>query len=271
MRLISRTRAVVARRSVLRTLVVRDLRVRYSRSLLGYVWTILDPLLMSLDLLRRLHLHLQGAAASADTPYFLYLLSGLLALAVVLGVAQRHDEEPHPGGQAGPLDQPAPRGLGLRCVLAKGVEFVLSLPVLVGFVIYYLVAAEAHLDWLARAVPARDGAPVPAARGARAVLAPITVLATDMQRVVRIVLRFLFYLSPDPLRQPRRAGAAAAVLVLNPLTGILSLYRAGLVRARPDLVGRRRRQRGRCPSPSSSSGSRLRAARARRPEGDLRR
>ena len=39
--------AVTRRRSILWTLVQRDLRVRYSRSLLGYVWTVLDPLLMA--------------------------------------------------------------------------------------------------------------------------------------------------------------------------------------------------------------------------------
>src|SRR5690242_9314481 len=47
MKLITRSQAILARRSVLWTLVIRDLRVRYSRSVLGYLWTILDPLLMS--------------------------------------------------------------------------------------------------------------------------------------------------------------------------------------------------------------------------------
>ena len=98
----------------------------------------------------------------------------------------------------------------IRCVLAKGVEFVLSLPMLVGFVIYYLVVRPGRARLGARALPARRCCCSSSLLvGLGLVLAPITVLATDMQRVVRIVLRFLFYLSPvlygthavpDPLR-----------------------------------------------------------------------
>ena len=35
----------------------------------------------------------------------------------------------------------------IRCVVAKGVEFVLSLPVLVGFILFYLVRGRVELDW----------------------------------------------------------------------------------------------------------------------------
>ena len=60
------------------------------------------------------------------------------------------------------------------------------------------------------------------------ILAPITVLATDMQRVVRIFLRFFFYLSPVLYGLHSVPDQLRAVLVLNPLNGILSLYRGGL-------------------------------------------
>ena len=55
-----------------------------------------------------------------------------------------------------------------------------------------------------------------------------TVLATDMQRVVRIFLRFFFYLSPVLYGLHSVPDQLRAVLVLNPLNGILSLYRGGL-------------------------------------------
>ena len=59
-------------------------------------------------------------------------------------------------------------------------------------------------------------------------LAPLTVLATDMQRVVRIVLRFLFYLSPVLYGVHAVPEKLRVLLILNPLNGILSLYRGGL-------------------------------------------
>ena len=74
------------------------------------------------------------------------------------------------------------------------------------------------------------------------ILAPVTVLATDMQRVVRIVLRFLFYLSPVLYGTHAVPEPLRVVLGFNPLNGILSLYRGGLFDA-GHLVGRRRHQR----------------------------
>ncbi len=59
-------------------------------------------------------------------------------------------------------------------------------------------------------------------------LAPLTVLATDMQRVVRIVLRFLFYLSPVLYGTHAVPEYLRVMLAFNPLNGILSLYRGGL-------------------------------------------
>jgi hypothetical protein len=41
---VSQFRGLMAKRQVLRTLVERDLRVRYAGSVLGYVWTLLKPL-----------------------------------------------------------------------------------------------------------------------------------------------------------------------------------------------------------------------------------
>ena len=145
--LISRMAAVTRRRGIMWTLVQRDLRVRYSRSLLGYVWTVLDPLLMASVYFLVFTFIFKAGGRVADRPYFLYLLSGLLAWQWFTGSVN---------DTAKSLIQEAklvrstnlPREIWvIRCVVAKGVEFVLSLPVLVGFVLYYLVRGRVELDW----------------------------------------------------------------------------------------------------------------------------
>src|SRR5689334_9984070 len=45
--LVSQVSALTRKRQVLATLVKRDLRVRYARSVLGYLWTVIDPLAMA--------------------------------------------------------------------------------------------------------------------------------------------------------------------------------------------------------------------------------
>ncbi len=226
--LITRITAVVRRRSILWTLVQRDLRVRYSRSLLGYVWTILDPLLMASVYFLVFTFIFKAGARVADRPYFLYLLSGLLAWQWFTGGVN---------DTAKSLIQEArlvrstnlPREIWvIRCVVAKGVEFVLSLPVLVGFVVFYLVVGRVDLDWELVFFPLGMVLQFALLVGLGLLLAPITTLATDMQRVVRIVLRFLFYLSPVLYGTHAVPGFLRAVLAFNPLNGILSLYRGGL-------------------------------------------
>ena len=220
--------AVTRRRGIMWTLVQRDLRVRYSRSLLGYLWTVLDPLLMASVYFVVFTFIFKAGGRVADKPYFLYLLSGLLAwqwfTASVNDTAKSLIQEAKLVRSTN-----LPREIWvIRCVVAKGVEFVLSLPVLVGFVLYYLVRGRVELDWELVFFPLGMLLQFVLLVGLGLLLAPVTVLATDMQRVVRIVLRFMFYLTPVLYGTHAVPGVLRAVLAFNPLNGILSLYRGGL-------------------------------------------
>jgi ABC-2 type transport system permease protein len=220
--------AVTRRRGTLTTLVQRDLRVRYSRSLLGYVWTVLDPLLMATVYFVVFTFIFKAGARVADRPYFLYLLSGLLAwqwfTASVNDTTKSLIQEAKLVRSTN-----LPREIWvIRCVVAKGVEYVLSLPVLVGFVLYYVVVGRVDLDWELVFFPLGMVLQFILLVGLGLILAPITVLATDVQRVVRIVLRFMFYLSPVLYGTHSVPESLRVVLAFNPLNGILSLYRGGL-------------------------------------------
>ena len=46
--MIARVREVVGYRELIRNLVIRDLKVRYKNSALGFLWSLLNPLLMTL-------------------------------------------------------------------------------------------------------------------------------------------------------------------------------------------------------------------------------
>jgi ABC-2 type transport system permease protein len=220
--------AVTRRRAIVWTLVQRDLRVRYSRSLLGYVWTVLDPLLMASVYFVVFTFIFKAGARVADRPYFLYLLSGLLAwqwfTASVNDTTKSLIQEARMVRSTN-----LPREIWvIRCVVAKGVEYLLSLPVLVGFVIYYLVRGRVDLDWELVFFPLGMLLQFLLLVGLGLILAPLTVLATDMQRVVRILLRFMFYLSPVLYGTHALPEVLRLILVFNPLNGILSLYRGGL-------------------------------------------
>ena len=219
---------VVERRQILWTLVQRDLRVRYSRSALGYLWTVLDPLLMaSVYFVVFTYIFDASGRKVGDSPYFLFLLTGLLAW-------QWFNSSMNDTARS--LIQEArlvrstslPRELWVvRVVFAKGIEFLLSLPILIAFAAYYVFAGKASLDWELVLFPLGILLQTVLLIGIGLILAPITVLVTDTQRVVRIFLRLFFYLTPILYGQHAVPDVMRPFLALNPLNGILELYRGG--------------------------------------------
>ena len=226
MRLIERTRAVAARRSVLWTLVVRDLRVRYSQSVLGYVWTVLDPLLMSL-IYFLVFVYIFKRGDVGHRPYFLFLVVGLLAWQWFSGAITDTSRA---------LIQEAklvrstnlPREVWvLRVVISKGIEYLLSLPVLVAFTLVYFLKGDTHLNGWLVLLPLGVLLQALLLAGLGLLLAPVTALVTDMQRVIRILMRMLFYVTPVIYAGHVVPAPFDKVVWLNPMTGILEMMRAG--------------------------------------------
>lgn len=226
MGLVGRTRVLLGRRSVLSTLVVRDLRVRYGRSVLGYLWTVLDPLLMSLiyfvvfvGILRRGDLGHQ--------PYFLFLVIGLLSWqwfsSSVTDTSRALISEARLVRSTN-----LPREIWVvRVVCSKGVEYLLSLPVLLAFALVYFARGELHLNRWIVLFPLGVLVQFVALVGIGLLLAPVTVLVTDMQRVVRILLRMGFYATPIIYTGHLVPEPWDRLTWLNPLTGVVEAMRAG--------------------------------------------
>lgn len=226
MRLITRTRAVMVKRNVLWTLVIRDLRVRYSRSVLGYVWTILDPLLMSL-IYFVIFVYIFRRKSLGHDPYFLFLVAGLLPWQWFSGVMT--------AGSRAMIEEAKlirstnlPREIWVaRVVVSKGIEYLLSLPVLVVFTLFYLARGKTHLNGWLVLLPLGVVEQFVLLVGVSLVLAPVTALVTDMQRVIKIVMRMLFYITPVLYASRLVPKPWDKFTWLNPMTGILEMMRAG--------------------------------------------
>src|SRR6478609_7737111 len=78
MGLAGRARALWQHRRVLGLLIMRDLKVRYAGSILGYMWTILDPLLMT-GVYWFVFTVVFTRGAVGEEPYILFLVLGLLS------------------------------------------------------------------------------------------------------------------------------------------------------------------------------------------------
>lgn len=223
-------RAIVARRRILALLVTRDLKVKYGRSILGYFWTVLEPLLMALVYWFVFTKIFQRGGDIAREPYIVFLLAGLLPWTwanQAISASTRSITSEAKLVRSTSL----PREIWvLRTVASKFVEFLFSLPVLVLF----LVVTTTGVNWRIIFWPLAIGMQWAALLGIALILAPVTVLMVDIQNIIRIVLRVLFYLCPvlygahAVLENDHIPGWLKQIYEFNPFTAILSLYRGAI-------------------------------------------
>lgn len=224
---VTRTRAVWNSRRTLWLLVRRDLKVRYADSLLGYVWSVLDPLVMSMiywfvftQIFER---------SVGQQPYIVFLLFALLPwLWFSSGLTEGTKAL---SSQARLVRSTSlPREIWvLRSVIAKGIEFGFAIPVLLLFVAVNWNQLEINSNvWLFFVAILLQFILL---MGLGLLLAPMMVLLKDIEPLVRLALRFLFYASPIIYGvhdiATRLPEWLHNVFFLNPMSGILSSYRAG--------------------------------------------
>jgi ABC-2 type transport system permease protein len=215
-----RIRRVVQYRRILALLVRRDLKVRYAGSALGYVWSVLDPLLMSVVYWFVFTKIFQRSVGYE--PYILFLVIGQLTWAWFNGGVSGTVRALRAEAQM-VRSTNVPRELWvLRVVVSKGVEFLLSLPVIAIFAIGYTKAPNWHLALLPLAMLLCFFLTL----GVGLILAPLTVLIRDIERIVPIVLRVMFYASPILYSANIVPQHLRTALSFNPTTGMLVLARS---------------------------------------------
>ncbi|SNS01055.1 ABC-2 type transport system permease protein [Geodermatophilus pulveris] len=218
---LARPRALWHRRRAVALLVTRDLKVRYASSALGYLWSVLEPLMLA-GIYWFVFTQVFTRTVGAE-PYLVFLLAGLLPWTWFQGAVVDAARALHTEAKL-VRSTNVPREVWVvRVVLSKGVEFLLSLPVLLLFALLYRAPVDGHLLLL---VPAAVLMAV-LTLGAGLLLAPLVVLVRDLERVVRIALRLGFYASPVIFAVRDVPAPFDTVFALNPLSGILELCRAG--------------------------------------------
>lgn len=206
-------------------LTTRDLKVRYSTSFLGYVWSILDPLVMAaiywFVFTQVFH---RGVG---HEPYIVFLLSGLLPWTWFTGSIS---DATRAFTREAKLVRSTtiPRTIWVsRLVLSKGIEFVASIPVIAIFAIVTLTTdTPAVLHWQVVFLPVAILIQVVLTMGIALLVAPLVVFFRDLERAVKLALRFLFYASPIIYGLENLPAPFHILGAFNPMSGIISLYRA---------------------------------------------
>ncbi|CAD6001139.1 ABC transporter permease [Agreia sp. COWG] len=207
-------------RNALWLLTRRDLRVRYSTSVLGYVWSILDPLVMATIYWFVFTQVFQKSVG--EDPYIVFLLAALLPWMWFNGTVS---DTTRAFLREAKLIRSTriPRTIWVnRIVLSKGIEFLASLPVLAAFAVFAGASLSPEVLLFPLAIVIQGVLTV----GIGLIVAPLVVFFRDLERAVKLALRALFYASPIIYSTADLPTQLHVLAAFNPLSGIFSLYRA---------------------------------------------
>jgi ABC-2 type transport system permease protein len=180
-------------------LSARDLKVRYSTSALGYLWSILDPLVMSAIYWFVFTVIFQRGSIGAQ-PYIVFLIAALLPW-VWFQTAVSDFTKAFKKDARLVRSTAIPRSIWvMRPVLSKGIEFFFSMPVLIVFVVGTRIWGEgenvAHVGWGILLLPVAILLQAVLLIGIGLLVAPLCALYTDLERTTALIMRALFYASP---------------------------------------------------------------------------
>ncbi|GAA3004452.1 ABC transporter permease [Microbacterium aurantiacum] len=208
-------------------LSARDLRVRYATSALGYLWSILDPLVMSLIYWFVFTQVFQRTVG--HEPYIVFLITALLPWVWFNSAVSDFTRAFNKDARL-VRSTAIPRSIWVnRIVLSKGIEFLCSLPVLALFVVVaaFTSSTPVTIGWGLLWFPVAIVLQAILLVGLGLLVAPLCVLYSDLERTTKLILRVLFYASPIIYSVSDLPGAFPELAAFNPLSGIFTLYRMG--------------------------------------------
>jgi ABC-type polysaccharide/polyol phosphate export permease len=213
----SRLREIWRYRELLRGLVVRNLKVKYQRSLLGFVWTLVNPLL-TVSILVLVFSHV----VRIQVPdYWAFLLSGyfvwnfmLQTLNTGTWIFSEHSRLTRSVAFPSELLVFSAAGSRLLEFIAE-ISLILALLILVhhrGVPDSYVLIPVLILIQIVMAI----GLALP--------IATLSVFYYDVYHALPIALTSLFYLSPVFYPASLVPSAFQTLYFLNPIAGLLTLY-----------------------------------------------
>jgi lipopolysaccharide transport system permease protein len=213
----SRLTQVWQHRELLRSMIIRNLKVKYQRSLLGFVWTLFNPLL-TVAILVLIFSHVVRIPLP---DYWAFVLSGYFVWNCMLqtlnmGTYIFAEHSRLTRSVAFPSEILVFGAVGSRVVEFLA-EIILIMVVLAGFHHLRIPASYALL-------PVLVILQILIAIGLALPIATLSVFYYDVQHALPIALTTLFYLSPVFYPVEMVPEAFRPFYFMNPMAGLLSLY-----------------------------------------------
>ncbi len=222
--------ALIRNRQLIAVLTARDLKARYRGSVLGYFWSLANPLLL---LGVYTLVFTKFFPRPAVPPYPLFLFAGILPWTFFSGAVMEGTTAI--SGNAGLVKKvmfPA-EVLALVVVLSHLVHFVLAMPVLLAAVAIYVALGKVTLSAAMLIAPLVMLVLGVFVSGIALVVSSVSVLFRDLRDLVANLLNLGFFLTPILyLVDHIPSRAMRTVLRFNPMTPFITAFQDIFVFAR---------------------------------------
>lgn len=197
----------------------RDIRVKYKQTLLGFAWAILQPLLMTIVF----SLAFSNNHSRQNIPYPLFVCSGFILWNVFAsGIAGAGNSMVSNANIIKKIYFPR-LIIPISSVLVAIFDFVMTLPLLIAFLIYYHVCPSLPNIWM---LPLGIILAIISTLGPGCLLAAWNVKYRDFRYVIPFLVQFLMFATlfiyPENFVHSK---GVQEVLALNPMSGAIALFR----------------------------------------------
>jgi ABC-type polysaccharide/polyol phosphate export permease len=208
--------ALWARRELIGTLAMRDVRARYQQSILGAYWTVLNPLITAAVF--TVVFSIIAQVPVGDTPYAVFVLSGLVPWSLFANSLLNATNSLV--GMAGLLTKVAfPREvLPLAAILARLLDFVVSLAVLLVIMAWY----RRPVYWTLLLLPIPLAVELTFLLGLGLLLSAANLFYRDVSQLLGVALSLWIFLTPVAYPLDRVPSSIRGLIQWNPMTPVVN-------------------------------------------------
>ncbi len=215
---------LVSTRRTVALMVRQDIKQSYRRYRLGFIWTLGEPFLLAMLMWVVFTFIFAGGRGIGLQPFIVFLITGIYPFT---WLSQTIRKSPRAFMRFGDVldNSPLPVAVWpLRIVLVGLIEFLTSLPIILGFI----VVAGASLTWGTALFPLAILVQLILCAGFAMFEAGLALRWPDIEVFSSILTRAFFWGSPILWSQKNFPEWLQKYLYLNPFHGILDLYRASV-------------------------------------------
>jgi lipopolysaccharide transport system permease protein len=208
-------------RGLIQSLVARELKARYRGSVLGFVWSFINPLLLLTIYSFVFSVVLPGLHSKETEPYALFMFCGILPWTWFSSSLTEAAGSLISGGNLIKKVLFPAEVLPIVSVLANMVHFILGLPILAVFLIYYQRLPDLDgLLWFPIAMLVQLVLSIALAL----ILSALAVHFRDIRDILSNVLTLWFFSTPIIYWIKEAPGLGKQVLDYNPMTHLIVTY-----------------------------------------------